>query len=228
MLDLLHLSDRLRAAGRDDAWHVFAGYAADLGFDRIIRYDLDGPEPQVRSTFNADWLIHYQDRRFALHDPFFVHCCRPGRAVATGVAYLADYDYLSADQKQVIRDAGDAGFNAGFSAVLPDQPTCAWNIGSSLPRRDVEALSRELARTLPLALRMVGIYLRRTPDLTDRETSVLHLLAAGLRTQEIAHELGLAIVTVDLHMRNARIKLGARTRDQALLKFALAGLSTRD
>src|SRR5690606_8880859 len=120
------------------------------------RYDLDGPIPQVRSTFDPDWLTYYQDQRLEMHDPFVAHCCRPGHAVSTGVAYMADYSYLCAKQKQVIWAAGDAGFNAGFSVVLLDQPSSAWNIGSSLSRTDVEALRRETARTMPLALRMVG------------------------------------------------------------------------
>ena len=227
MLNLRHLSDLLRAAGPGKAWQAFAVFAGDLGFDRIIRYDLSQDIPTVLTTFGDDWQRHYQDRDYSRIDPFFEHCCKPGIPVATGAAYLDDYDYLAPAQRKLVLEAREAGFNAGFSLVLPDQDTCAWNIGSSLPRSDVEALRAELARTLPLALRMVSLHLNPGPALTAREAEVMLLLAAGNRVPEIAHALGLAVVTVDLHLRNARTKLGARTRDQALLNFALgAGGST--
>lgn len=52
--------------------------------------------------------------------------------------------------------------------------------------------------------------------LTPREREVLRFLASGLRTAQIAHELQLAKVTVELHTRNARRKLGALTREHAV------------
>ena len=48
-------------------------------------------------------------------------------------------------------------------------------------------------------------------------------LAAGLRTDRIAHRLGISPAAVDLYFANARRKLGARTRDQALLKAVMLG-----
>ncbi|NVO27293.1 helix-turn-helix transcriptional regulator [Donghicola sp. C2-DW-16] len=47
----------------------------------------------------------------------------------------------------------------------------------------------------------------------------LDLLGCGLRTKAIAQELGISVVTVELHLRNARTKLGAATRDQALMLY---------
>lgn len=47
----------------------------------------------------------------------------------------------------------------------------------------------------------------------------MDFLAEGYRTKSIARELGLAEVTVELHLKNARTKLGALTRDQALMLY---------
>lgn len=220
MLDLSRLADRLGAGCPDAIWQNFTAFAGDLGFDQIIRYDHGGPESRVQSTLGPDWVRHYQDRGYAAIDPFLHYCARPAEPVATGAAYLDTYDYLTADQKALIAEAGEAGFNAGFSVVLPDLPGIAWNIGSSLGHREVETLRHEMRRSLPMALRMVSHRMRRRIALSPREADVMQLLAAGLRSQEIAHELGLALVTVELHLRNARVKLGARTRDQALLYFS--------
>ncbi len=54
----------------------------------------------------------------------------------------------------------------------------------------------------------------RTP--TAREIEVLTLLAAGATDGQIATELELSPATVQTHVRNAKAKLGARTRAQAV------------
>ncbi|MFN3525632.1 MAG: LuxR C-terminal-related transcriptional regulator [Paracoccus sp. (in: a-proteobacteria)] len=223
MRDLTCLRDSLAAAGPAAAWTVFAAYLGEWGFDRILRYDLSGAVPDVRASFDDDWIGHYRDRGYAAVDPFPRYCARPGQSVPTGAAYLGDYDYLSPAQKTLIAEAGEAGFNAGFSLTLPDCPMIAWNIGSGRTRRDVEMMRQEFGGTLAIAMRLFDLHQRPRPALSRRESSVMHLLAAGYRSQEIAHQLGVASVTVDLHLRNARLKLGARTRDQALLIFAGLG-----
>ncbi len=55
-----------------------------------------------------------------------------------------------------------------------------------------------------------------TQILSPRERDCLRLLAQGQRPKSIGHELNIATVTVDLHLRNARLKLGARTMAEAV------------
>lgn len=52
--------------------------------------------------------------------------------------------------------------------------------------------------------------------LTPREIDVLHLLVRGMADKAIAHELGIAGITVRLHLRNAFRKMGARNRVDAV------------
>ncbi|MGJ8623900.1 MAG: response regulator transcription factor [Yoonia sp.] len=52
--------------------------------------------------------------------------------------------------------------------------------------------------------------------LSTREKDVLHYLAAGLRNDAIASKLGIAEITVRVHITSARRKLGAATREQAI------------
>lgn len=52
--------------------------------------------------------------------------------------------------------------------------------------------------------------------LSPREVEVISLLANGMRTGQISQHLGIRCVTVDLHIRNARKKLNAATREQAV------------
>ena len=51
---------------------------------------------------------------------------------------------------------------------------------------------------------------------TSRELEILELLATGATDVQIAGRLELSPATVQTHVRNAKAKLGARTRAQAV------------
>jgi DNA-binding CsgD family transcriptional regulator len=72
-----------------------------------------------------------------------------------------------------------------------------------LPSRDQGGDQRETA-------------LDGTRSPTARELEVLELLAGGATDGQIATRLGLSPATVQTHVRNAKAKLGARTRAQAV------------
>jgi DNA-binding response OmpR family regulator len=55
-------------------------------------------------------------------------------------------------------------------------------------------------------------------DLNDREVETLTWAARGKTSAEIAQILGLSKRTVDFHIDNARVKLGAATRVEAAIK----------
>jgi DNA-binding NarL/FixJ family response regulator len=60
--------------------------------------------------------------------------------------------------------------------------------------------------------------------LTPREQQVLVRLATGAPNKEIGRDLGLAEITVKLHVRQILKKLGARNRSEAASIAAKAGL----
>jgi DNA-binding CsgD family transcriptional regulator len=59
---------------------------------------------------------------------------------------------------------------------------------------------------------------------TAREREVLAMLATGATDGEIADRLGLSPATVQTHVRNAKTKLGARNRTQAVALAVAQGL----
>jgi DNA-binding NarL/FixJ family response regulator len=61
-------------------------------------------------------------------------------------------------------------------------------------------------------------------DLNEREMEALTWVARGKTSAEIAIILGLAKRTVDFHLENARVKLGVRTRTEAVIKAAFGRL----
>jgi DNA-binding NarL/FixJ family response regulator len=62
------------------------------------------------------------------------------------------------------------------------------------------------------------------PDLSERETELLALMAQGKSNQEIADQLGLSLKTVRNHASNIFSKLQVADRAQAILRAREAGL----
>jgi DNA-binding CsgD family transcriptional regulator len=79
-----------------------------------------------------------------------------------------------------------------------------------------------MAVPLP-GIRRGGSGQRDTP-LSARETQVLRQLALGLSPTEIAAQLGISGDTARNHLRNARAKLGAKTRVHAVALALERGL----
>lgn len=64
----------------------------------------------------------------------------------------------------------------------------------------------------------------RTERLTDRETQVLHLLAAGLGTRRLADELSISPATVRSHVEAILRKLDVHSRLEAVVTALRTGL----
>ncbi|MCE8538292.1 helix-turn-helix domain-containing protein [Ruegeria pomeroyi] len=65
-----------------------------------------------------------------------------------------------------------------------------------------------------------------TAPLSRRESEVLHLLADGLRNEQIADTMKISEITVRMHLKSARDKLRAPTREAALVRAVQMGLLT--
>ena len=62
-------------------------------------------------------------------------------------------------------------------------------------------------------------------SLTERETSVLRLVAEGLANKEIARRLGISEKTVKAHLNNVFAKLDVHSRTQAALQAIRSGIA---
>ncbi len=62
------------------------------------------------------------------------------------------------------------------------------------------------------------------PELSERETELLVLIAQGRTNQEIAEQLGLTLKTVRNHVSNIFSKLQVADRAQAVIRAREAGL----
>jgi len=83
---------------------------------------------------------------------------------------------------------------------------------------------RMLATTAHVRLmELSGIAVANSP-LTARERDVLRWLAEGHRVDRIAEKMGLSNRTIEAHLASARQRLGAKTREQALVLAVRMGL----
>ena len=208
----------------DRVWDITAAFFAQNGFDKLIHIDVAPGQFSVQTTMPDAWVALYQERGYAGIDPFLTHCCITFRPISTGIAYADQHLGLSAAQMNLIDEAASFGWNAGFSSTIrlrDAQGLAGWNIGSSLSRRDVDALRADREAELRLAAHHAHLALARARAalpvrLSPRESQCMGLLAQGRRTKDIARELNLSTSAVELYLRNARQKLGAATREQAI------------
>ncbi len=208
-----------------DIWAATCRFYESFGFDGLIYLDVDGVHTDMRTTLPDWWLSHYHEENYQEIDPFVGMCCATYGSIKTGAAYVERYDELSTEQRKLVLEAGETGFVAGFSSTFRlANPGGAggWNILSSAGAREVGGIFEEHGESLLLAsffarqaLAANVSYLDRD-ILSKREAECLQWLASGLRTQQIADKMSLQPVTIEFHIRNARRKLGAATREQAL------------
>ena len=83
---------------------------------------------------------------------------------------------------------------------------------------DFEVLATIIAARLA-GIARTGLW-TKTPELNEREVEILTWVARGKTSIEIAQIIGLTKRTVDFHIDNAREKLGAATRTEAVVKAA--------
>ena len=86
-------------------------------------------------------------------------------------------------------------------------------------RRGGAPMSSHIARMVVTAFREPIQAEPRGLRLSVREAEILRLLARGHRSKEIADELGIAVGTVNTHVRHVYEKLHVRSRAEAVARF---------
>ncbi|MBM3882097.1 MAG: response regulator transcription factor [Verrucomicrobia bacterium] len=81
-------------------------------------------------------------------------------------------------------------------------------------------MSSHIARRVVTAFRQAVAVANGDLRLSAREEDILRLLAKGHRSKEIADELGIALGTVNTHVRHIYEKLHVRSRAEAVARYA--------
>jgi len=217
----------------------------ELGIDQV-NYGFFDPAAASRaeaeviflSTMRPDWLSYYYARELHQLDPH-VTLIRQGNVLpyrwgdAQVEAITDDRALITAEESR------EAGLRSALCVPLtgpfdPRQAVAGMTLGSSLNEQE---LSRRVGSGAPYLTALahvfhnlsLGTLLREAAGagtLTPRERECPSFLAAGLRPDRIAERMGLARVTIDLHLANARRRLKARTLAEAVAKAMTYGQLT--
>ncbi len=234
--------DLAKAPRPGDRFAVLARAASALGLD-IVNYgffDQDAAsraatDIQFMTTMSDDWMTHYHGQNLAARDPH-VHRVQARRLSPylwnpTALGRLDD-----AGERETAHEGGEAGLRSGLfvpmtSPLDPFSPVACLAFGGALDEREFNKIIVERGLDLlhiahvfhNATIRSVWMERAGARPLTDREKDCLRYLADGLRQDAIADALGLARVTVEMHLRSARRKLGARTLAEAVARSMLYG-----
>jgi DNA-binding NarL/FixJ family response regulator len=111
----------------------------------------------------------------------------------------------------VLKDVGPSELERALLAAIRSE--------SPVPRRMIPGVLKRVSESSPIS--------SQSPvSMTSREMQVLRGIAKGHTTKRLAKDLGLAVPSVETHLRNLFKKLGAANRGEAVSAGLRAGLIT--
>ena len=111
----------------------------------------------------------------------------------------------------VLKEAGPAELQNALLSVARNQ--------SPVPRRMIPEVLRRIGERTPLSQ-------KAAVSLTSREMQVLRGIAKGHTSKKLAQDSGLAVPSVETHLRNVFRKLNANNRGEAVSTALKLGLIT--
>lgn len=219
-------------------WTALTSALADLGLTQINYAFLDFESASrmeargdpAMSTMRRDWIEYYTERQYDLRDEAVAHV-RHGN-IEPMLWSVEQAPHRSSGHMNY--EAGEAGLTAGLLVPLAgptgsNLPGAAIMLGSGYSEAEFLKLIGSNGMALVALAHLfhagaVGELIRRRHNvapLSARERDCLQLIARGLRVDVIGDRLSIATVTVELHLRGARRKLGAKTTAEAVARALL-------
>lgn len=225
---------RARIATVQDALGFVTG---ELGFDSFVfgivandrRPDAESRTYVITSQDDA-WVRRYDERAFLELDPRVELAAEPGYAF-----WEARQFNLDPRHRLFLKESAVYGIESGLVIGLctRDPPSYAMLcLNRATPTLDqwsaeqrlliagqASILGKVLSRTVRRFLNEQELLFPAPPmKLNVREREILTLAAAGKASKEIAATLGVAKITVDMHVATMLSKMGALNRYQAIAK----------
>lgn len=181
------------------------------------------------STYNDAWCEHYVQSRFVDIDP----------VIKSGLSGIMPFDWrgLRQDQPDLRRFFGEAGEHGvgknGLSFPIRGAhgETAFFSINSDETGEDWEKLKQKCIRDFQIfayhfhtqVLSAEGVQFERA-NLSRQEIESLKWAAAGKTNWETGQIMHIAESTVKFYLENARVKLGAVNKTQAVARAIAARL----
>jgi LuxR family transcriptional regulator len=188
---------------------------APAGFYVAIRVGFAFPMVEM-NHLPADWVREYTASGLMVHDPVmswaYRHC---------GVARWSQLD--EDDSQGVLELAKNHGLNFGAVVSCMDRGPASQRTFGFFCRSDREYRAAELV-DLNESLLAAHRAHARPKNLTAAELETLGLVKNGLLMKEIACQLRVSESAIKQRLKNARVKLNAKTGPQAAAKATMLGM----
>jgi len=182
------------------------GQLAPIGHYIALRIGFAFPMEEV-NALPKDWVEHYTKQRFMLFDPVV-------RWAYANVGTTRWSDLAQDDPKRVIAQAQTFGLRYGVSVAVLDSGSDGQRSFASFVRGDREFTDLEIKLLHAFMMRRHNETAPPT-NLTRAELEALAMVKDGKRLKEIAYELSVSEGAIKQRLKNAKLKLGAKTGTQA-------------
>ncbi len=191
------------------------GQLAPSGYYIALRIGFAFPLEEI-NQLPPKWIEHYTNHRFMLFDP----------VVRWAYSHVGSCRWSALpldDPKKIVAQAQTFGLRYGVTISIFD--------GSADGQRSFASFARSDREFTDLEVKLLKAYLLRRhnetappTNLTRAELEALGMVKDGKRLKEIAHELSVSEGAVKQRLKNAKLKLGAKTGTQAATLASQYGL----
>jgi LuxR family transcriptional regulator len=192
------------------------GLLAPAGFHIALRIGFAFPLEE-QNAFPKPWVEHYTSQRFMLFDPVI----RWVYSESAGMVRWSEIEFD--DPRKVLGQAQTFGLRYGAAVAVTDQTKSGLRSFGSFARSD-----REFS---DLEIRLLSAFIKRRHEetappsnLTRAELEVLRMIKEGKRIKQIAHELSVSEGAIKQRLKNAKLKMDAKTGPQAAAMASQFGL----
>jgi len=207
--------------------------AKGLGFDFCayglrVALPVSNPRTALYNNYPEVWQERYRDRGYLAVDPTVKHGLTSSRMLLWSESVFAS-------SREFWEEAWSFGLRHGWA--LPIRDAHGLLSMTTFARSEGEITKAELAENLPkmywlAQVAHVGMTDRIAPQLlpqidvrlSEREVEVLRWTGDGKTSNDVADILGISERTVNFHINNAMIKLGASNKTAAAVRAAMLGL----
>ncbi len=227
-----------RITSRDRLFETFVDAMAANGFDRVnfsIGRDEDVPDEELGfgliSNYDESWQKFYVEKNFVEIDPVFKCAISTYHAFRWGD--LEKELDLSKRQVNFLRQGEEAGLHNGIGVPFSGPRSQIAGVALATKERTTEhmrnmdvlsAYCNQFYHSYKRLIRAKRSTLPKVVNLSAREKEIVQWLAAGKSDDQIASILTISAHTVDYHLRNIFIKLGANNRVSAVVIAITYGL----
>jgi len=223
----------------DELQGVFEKTVNSLGFSSFTYHmvkvvGIGTRLPLVTTTYPKQWENRYFEKNYMAIDPVLEACFH--RSLPYAWDEIVAPMELTREQRDFFMEASDFKLNDGISVPINGYKGefALMTMVADGTQKETQETIQQHRHTVHLltmyyhnhaSSMVVGEALKRyTPMLTKREKEVMSWVANGKTTWEISEILSIGETTTLTHVENAKKKLNAPSRTQAVVKAIFLGL----